>query len=690
MKLRVVAIGLLAAVPVAVIGSVVGLQGLDCPSVSNIRSYKPPEATRVYAMDGSLVADLSPQRRVVVELAEVSPMVSKGFVAVEDRRFYEHDGVDIRGVGRAIARNLTSLSMAEGFSTITMQLVRNVYPEELPFGQKLRRKACEVKLAGDIENALTKPEILKLYVNQIYMGSGLYGVEAASQAYFGRSAKQLTTAQSALIVGLAKNPEGYNPRKHRQRAIQRRNIVLDVMAREGVISAAEASRAKRERLDLAKPVEPAGAASYFVAAIRRELEKRFGEDAEIAGLRVYTGLDPKLQQAASEALVQQIEKIESGNWGRYRHPTPKTAKDTAGGNASPFLQGLVVAMDVRTGEVRALVGGRDFSETQFDRAFQARRQPGSAFKPFVMAAALNAGLPVTARFETTPLVVDEAGAPAWEPSDHVADSVTTLSMRDILAVSSNTGTVRIGQWVGVDRVIQTARALGITTPIPPYPSTFLGAADVVPAEMVAAFATFANGGYRVKPQLISRVENTKGKVLWKPEQRWQQVLDPGVAYLTLSLMEDVVDRGTGAAVRGLGFWQPAAGKTGTTNGAKDNWFVGMTPEIVAGVWIGFDSPKVIQGGASGSRYAVPVWANMMKEAYRGRPSPGPWTPPETLVSLPIDTQSGLAATNNCPPEQVRVEYFVSGTEPHEFCPLHPDNSAERALQKLWRGFRNIF
>ena len=690
MKLRVVAIGLLAAAPLAAIGSLVGLQQVDCPSVANIRSYKPPQATRVYAMDGSLVADLSPQRRVIVELTDISPDVVDGFVAVEDRRFWEHGGIDYRGVGRAIVRDIASLSMKEGFSTITMQLVRNVFPDELPFGAKIRRKACEVKLSRQMEDALTKREILKLYINQVYMGNGLYGVEAASQSYFGKSAKMLTTAESALLVGLVKNPEGYNPRKSPTRAISRRNVVLDVMAREGVITDAAAANAKAQKIALAPPMEPVGSAPYFIAAIRRELKKRFGDGAEVAGLRVFTGLDPDLQRAATKALVAHIEKIESGHWGRYRHPVPDSGSTAAASGASPYLQGMVVALEPRTGVVRALVGGRDFSLTQFDRAFQAKRQPGSAFKPFVMAAALAAGLPITSRFETSSLVVDDAGSPAWEPSDHVADSVGALPLREILAVSSNLGTVRVGQWVGVDRVAETARSLGISTPIPRYPSTFLGAADVIPAEIVAAFAAFGNGGVRVRPNLIERVEDTRGKVLWRAPIAREQVLDPGVAYLTLSMMEDVVDHGTGAVVRSAGFWLPAAGKTGTTNGAKDNWFIGLTPDLVAGVWVGFDDPKVIQAGASGSRFAAPVWAEMMKAAYADRAAPAPWTPPANLVSMPVDMANGLAATANCPPEAVRIEYFMPGTEPHEYCPLHPDNNPNNAIQKLWRGFKNVF
>src|SRR5919108_6064535 len=540
-------------------------QAQQCPSVEALRNYRPPEASRVYAVDGSVITDLSSERRVVVDLNEVPPTVSNGFVAVEDRRFWEHDGVDVRGAARATWRNIASLSFAEGFSTITMQLPRNIFPDQLPRSDKLRRKMCEIRLAGQIEKTLGKRDILKLYVNQVYLGDGKYGVEEAARGYFGKPAKGLTTAEAALLVGLVKNPEGYNPRRHPYRAIQRRNVVLDVMVREKVITAAEAAKAKTEPLRLAPPLEAAGPAPYYVAAVRSELRERFGEDADVKGLRVYTGLDPAVQKAARDALVAQIQKLESGTYGRWRHPKPDSVRlAPAQGSGSPYLQGLVVVLDVRTGEVRGLVGGRDFTHSSYDRALQARRQPGSTFKPIVYAAALQAGLSPAARIETTPVEVGNTLG-AWRPDDLVPDSVTALSVRDALAFSSNNAAVRVGEWAGVDRVIEMARTLGITTPLPAYPAIFLGAAEVIPIEVAAAYATLGNGGHRVTPRLITRVEDARGRVLWRAPEETQYVLDEGVAFLTTSLMQDVVERGTGTAVRRGGFVHPAAGKTGTPN-----------------------------------------------------------------------------------------------------------------------------
>lgn len=681
----------LAAAPVAVAVPFIA-PGRNCPPVAALRDYRPPEASHVYAMDGTLIADLSPQRRTVVELSQVPTLVRDGFVAVEDRRFWQHGGVDMRGVARAVWRDLTSLSFKEGFSTIPMQLARNVFPEALPRAKKLSRKTCEIRLAWQMERELGKREILELYLNQVYLGDGLYGVEAAAQGYFGKPVGKVNVAEAALLVGLVQSPERYNPRKHPDRAIQRRNVVLDVMAREGVISVAEAGAAKASPLELAPPLEVAGSAPYVIAAVRQELRERFGPDADISGLRVHTGIDPKLQRAAREALVEGIEKIESGAYGRYRHPKPgdTATSGTEEGETPSYLQGLAVALDPRTGEIRALVGGRDFGLSQFDRALQARRQPGSAFKPIVYATAIQRGLPVTTRVETTPLVVDNAGAPAWRPSDHISRTVETLSLREALALSSNHAAVRIGQWVGAENVAATGKALGLSTEIPVYPSIFLGAAEVVPVELVAAYATFGNGGYRVRPHLITRVEDDEGKLLWRAPATREKVLDEGVAYLTLSMLRDVVDQGTGTAVRHAGFHYPAAGKTGTTNEAKDAWFIGLTPDLAAGVWLGFDRPATILPNASGGSLAAPIWGRLMARAYKDRAPAGSWTPPATLVATTVDPETGLRATGNCPTDSIRAEYFIPGTEPTEYCPLHPESGLERFFDRLWRGVRSIF
>lgn len=681
MRKGIAVIGVLVAAAAGAGAAMVTPRALDCPSVEGLRTYRPPEATRVFAADGSIVTDLSPQRRVVVPDADIPATVRNGFVAVEDRRFWEHGGIDLRGIGRAVVHDLTTLSLSQGFSTITMQLTRSLYPEELPSSEKsLRRKVCEVYLAGQIEREFNKREILNLYLNQILLAHGIYGVEMASEYYFGKPVKQVTPAEAALLIGLNKNPEGYNPRKNPQRALERRNTVLQVMARERVLAPADAQRWQAEPIRLAPPPEAAGPAPYFVAEVRRELRERFGPDADISGLRVYTGLDPALQQAAQRALVAQIARAEAGKLGKWRHPVmPKNAPTASG--ASPYLQGTVVAVDPHTGEIRALVGGRDFAESQFDRAY-ALRQPGSAFKPIVYATGIGEGrITAESRIETTQ--VTGAG---YTPDDDLPDSVTSVSAREALARSSNAAAVRVGLSVGPQEVIRTARALGISTPIPPYPSIFLGAADVSPLELVGAYAILDNGGVRVTPHLVRRVEDKHGKVLWRAPVSQEQAIDPNVAFITLSMLQDVVNHGTGATIRTAGFEGTAAGKTGTTNEVKDVWFVGMTPGIVAGVWLGFDRPQTILPRGFGGGLAAPVWAGMMNEYYRTHPDAGGWEPPAGVARVMVDTATGLLATPGCPPEQVREDYFVPGTEPTEYGCGGAPNLLGRALQ----GLRRIF
>ena len=330
----------------------------------------------------------------------------------------------------------------------------------------------------------------------------------------------------------------------------------------------------------------------------------------------------------------------------------------------------MIVLNAGSGEIRALVGGRDFTHSSYDRALSARRQPGSAFKPIVYAAAIRDGLTASDRVDTSPIAMPSAGAVTWRPDDLVPDTVTSLSVRDALVLSSNYGAVRVGEWAGTERVVDMARTLGLTTPIPAYPAMFLGAAEVDPAEFAAAYAALGNGGYLVRPTLIRRVEDAFGKVLWRAPAERPQVLDPGVAYIITSMLRDAVDRGTGSAVRRLGFTQPAAGKTGTTNNAHDVWFVGMTPELVGAVWLGFDKPRSILPNAFGGNLAAPVWTEVMKRAYASRTST-PWVPPEQLLAVSIDPHSGNAVGPECPSDTPRIEYYLAGTEPLPGCTNPP-------------------
>jgi penicillin-binding protein 1A len=640
--------------------------GAQCPSVQALRTYTPPQATQVLDRDNRVLANLAPERRVVVPLDRIPAQVSGAFLAVEDKRFYQHHGVDWRRAGGALVRDLRSLSFREGFSTITMQLARNVFPEQLTRAKTLRRKTAEVVLAWQIERAFRKDEILELYLNQIYLGNGLYGVEAAAQGYFGKSVSQLTDAEAATLAAMPKAPSFYDPRRNRDAVLARRNLVLDQMAHAGVIEPGEAEKAKRDSMRLVAPSEAGGAAPYFVAEVRRELVQRLGPDAETRGYRVYTTLDPDLQVTAERELVKQIGNVEAGKLGRFRGPR---CANRQAADASGCLQGLFVAMDPATGDVLALIGGRDYAASQFDRVTQAKRQAGSAFKPIVFAAAIADGVPVT-----TPLLgpdaVDSLGD--YRPADHVSDSAD-VNLRDALRLSSNRAAVVLGNHVGITAVAAEAKNLGLSTPMRPYPSSFIGATEVVPLELVASYSVFATGGALVKPRLIRKVVDTDGQVVYEAPVQRRFVLQPSVAFLTTSLMRDVVDHGTGIGVReSLPYAIPAAGKTGTTDDGADVWFVGVTPDYVAGVWMGFDRPQTILGAASGGGLAAPVWGRVAAEWYRHHPTPTAWVPSPDLQARQIDRRTGKLATPNCPPEDVVTEYFLAGTEPTEACPLHGD------------------
>jgi penicillin-binding protein 1A len=659
--------------------------GEGCPSVEALRDYTPPQATQVMDRTGEVIAQLAPERRTVVPLERIPAHVAGAFLAVEDKRFFQHEGIDYRRVAGAVAADIRTMSFAEGFSTITMQLARNVFPEHLTREKTLRRKLWEVMLAQKIEEAFSKEEILEMYLNQIYLGEGLYGVEAAAQGYFGKPVSELTPPEAAVLAALPKAPSHYNPRDNPEAATSRRNLVLSLMANAGVIDPAEAEAAQAKPLGLVPPIEAKGAAPYFVAAVREELREKFGPGAATAGLRVYTTVDSELQKAAQEALREQLAAIEADDWGNFRGPVCSTGEVE---DASECLQGLFVAIDVQSGDVLSLVGGRDFARSQFNRVTQARRQAGSAFKPFVYATALEAGIPIS-----TPLLGPSAEpyqGDYW-PADHISDTAT-INLREGLRISSNRAAVVLGERVGLGNVVRTARDLGLSTPIEEYPSTVLGAADVIPLELVAAYTAFSNSGVRVAPRLIRRVEDALGRVLWEVPIRKESVLSPEVAYLTTSLMQDVVNRGTGIRVRttgGLPWSVPAAGKTGTTDDAADAWFVGVTPDIAAGVWIGFDQRRQILPGAEGGRLAAPVWGEVLAQYYETHPTPPSWIAPLDLVSARIDRTTGLLATDGCPEELVVEEQFLPGTAPQEHCPLHPEPGIDGWFRRTIRGIGDL-
>jgi penicillin-binding protein 1A len=648
-----------------------------CPSVDVLDEYQPRQTSKLYAADGRFIAELGLERRTLLKINEIPPVLKNAFIATEDKRFYSHKGVDWLRVPGAILVDIRKRNFAEGFSTITMQLARNIFPERLSREKSLVRKLKEIKVARAIEAKYPKDRILELYLNQIPLGNGSFGVETAAQRYFGKSAKDVNLAEAALLAGLPKAPERYNPRRFPDRALQRRSTVLALMRSTGVISEADANLARGYPLELARRSEAGDVAPYFVEWVRQQLENQFGQRLYEQGLKVYTTLDVDLQSAAERALENQMRAIESGRYGAYKHMSFETylsriaERESEGGAAnSPYLQGAFVAMDPRTGAVRALVGGRDFDDSKFNRATQALRQPGSTFKPIVYADAVQNGRSPAYIVDDSPVSVPLAGGGNWTPQNYDGKFEGPIPMRRGLYESRNIVAIKVGMELGEQSVIDMARKFGLTTPIPPYPSINIGAADVYPIELISAYSAFATLGTRTQATPIVRVENSKGDVLWEPQMNRVPVMSSEEAWLMVSMMKDVVRRGTAAGSVGSQFSYPAGGKTGTTNDGADVWFVGYTADLVAGVWMGLDKPQKIKGNAQGGQLAAPAWTAFMREVYRRKPAPPDWPKPDGIVVRQIDPATGLLAGPGC---ASYAEYFIAGTDPIQTCmpPANP-------------------
>jgi penicillin-binding protein 1A len=653
-------------------------RGGQCPPVEALNDYTPRQTSKLYAVDGRFIAELGLERRTLVKLDEIPQHVQQAFVITEDKRFYSHAGVDWRRVFGALARDILARGWDQGFSTITMQLARNVFPERLTREKTLVRKLREAKVARAIEEKYDKKKILELYLNQISLGNGAFGVEVASQRYFGKSVRDLNIAEAATLAALPKAPERYNPRKHPDRAIQRRNTVIELMRENGAISDADASVARAFPLQLANKEEAGDVAPYFVEWIRQQLDEQFGKQLYEQGLKVYTTLDLDMQSAAERALERQLRLIETGKYGTfthesYEHYVARSLAGTEAGENSPYLQGAFIAEDPRNGAIRAMVGGRDFYDSKFNRATQALRQPGSAFKPIVYAAAVQNGRPPSYIVNDSPIVVPLGGGAGkdWAPKNYDGKFLGPMPMRRGLYESRNIVAIRVGMELGEQTVINEARNFGITTPIPPYPSIHIGAADVYPMEMVSAYSAFSNQGIRPTPNAILRVENARQEVLWQQTPARSQVLSPEEAWIMVDMMKDVIRRGTAAgSVWGAGFHLPAGGKTGTTNDGTNVWFIGYTADLLAGVWMGFDRPQKIMNDAQGGRLAAPAWTQFMSEVYRRKPAPPDWPMPPTIITREIDVTTGMLQTPYCPRDLIRTEFYIPGTEPMTECNKH--------------------
>jgi penicillin-binding protein 1A len=652
--------------------------GNSCPSIGELGGYDPNQASKVYAADGRLITDLGLERRTVVPLGEMSPFVKAAFLVTEDKRFYQHHGIDWVRVLGAVKANVFEFRVAEGFSTITMQLARNLWPEDISGRDKsLRRKLREAKVAREIEKKYSKDKIFELYLNQIDLGNRAFGVEAASQRYFGKSVRDLNVAEAATLAAIPKAPTTYNPRRNPNTNIQRRNTVLNLLRDNGLLGAEETERWKAYPLLLSSRSDFSGVAEYFTEYVRQQLDARFGPELYKSGYRIYTTLDLDMQQAAERALEARLEAIENGADGKFAYPTYRDYLDSRAENpddakaTSPYLQGLVVTLEAKTGSIRAMVGGRDFNDSKFNRATQSRRQPGSTFKPIVFAAAIESGYPLSHVMVDDPLSVEiDPTEPPWTPQNYDLEFDGPMTLRRALYLSRNIIAIKLGMEMGEQAVISEATKFGISTRVPPVPSIHIGSADVIPLEMIAAYTTFANLGVRTVPNAILRVEDRSGKIVWQPPVRSVAVLDSAHAWLMTDALRDVVRHGTAVGSVGARINFPAGGKTGTTNDGFDVWFIGFTPDLVTGVWIGFDQPRKIKANAQGGVLAAPAWTAMMREVYERRSPPTAWPRPAGLSALDIDKTTGYKATPFCPKDVHYIESFIPGTEPTGFCPIH--------------------
>ncbi len=700
--------------------------------------------TTLYSADGQILYQFGAEKRIVVGLDQVPKSFLDALISTEDSHFYEHMGIDLRGIARAIITDVIRLKKAQGGSTITQQLARSLFlrPEKT-----IRRKLQEMVLALQIEKSFTKSEILGFYCNQVYMGHGRYGIEAAAEFYFGKPAKELRLEESALLAGLVQRPEAYSPVRSPERAQSRRNHVLDRMVREGKLAREEADAAIARPVVVAKLAEEDNVAPFFVEEVRRYLDAKYGDEALYEeGLEVHTTLDPSMQKAANRAVFEGLRVLDKrqgfrpitqniaaqmGDLASFTHPswikppavgklrygvvtevTKKGATARLGdytarfgaeaidwtrkssltqvlkvGDVAPFLvqsideakkelrlkldqeplvEGALLAIDPANGEIKALIGGYDFNRSEFDRAIQSYRQAGSAFKPFVYAAALDSGYTLADTvFDEPTVFVDPATKDEYQPNNYYRKYYGTTTLREAMEESRNIVAVKLLNQVGYKKTIGLARSMGISSPLLPVPSMALGTMEVSLIDLTTAYSIFPNQGVRVEPHFIRDVADREGKIREEAKPKVTEALRADVAYVMTYLLEGVTESGTGAAAA-KALNRTVAGKTGTTDDLADAWFVGFSPSLVAGVWVGFDQKKTLGEGETGARAALPIWIDFMKEAHGNRP-PEKFTRPANVDYLPIDRRTGLRATveSNCP--NPFLEAFVEGTEPAKPC-----------------------
>ena len=624
-KIVVMLFGLMVLILVVTIGGAVTYYALtiDLPGIDTLKDYRPSIASSVYDDNNELIDDFFLEDRKIVNMAEIPKVVHYAFIAAEDSRFYQHQGFDIQSIFRALFKNFEAGHIVQGGSTITQQVAKLMY---LSHEKKYIRKVKEAILSYKIDKYLTKDEILNLYLNQIYLGHGTYGIESASLGYFGKSAKELTLPEAALLAGLPKAPNTYSPFLYFERAKQRQAYVLSRMVEDKYITRAEMDKAVKARLKL-RDIKPKDkVAAYFVEHIRRYVQEKYGADVLYKeGLSIYTTLNLAAQKAARDALEKGLAELEDRE--KYKRG---------------LVQGALYCMDVKTGAIRAMVGGRDFSKSEFNRATQSRRQAGSAFKPLIYTAAFDKGMNPSTRFVDSPIVFEDPSQEGglWKPKNFDEKFLGPITMRTALVQSRNIVTIKILQEIGIDYAASYAMNMGISSPIARNLSLALGTSGVTLQEIVNAYGVLANGGKKVTPFFIKKIVDRTGNVFEETKVKSEQVIDPRIAFMTSYIMRDVVESGTGRRVKSIG--RPVAGKTGTTNNIRDAWFIGFTPSLIAGVWIGFDQETTLGKNEVGGRAAAPVWLYFMEKVMQRTPVED-FPTPEGIIFVKVDPKTGLAA-----------------------------------------------
>jgi len=615
----------------------------DLPQIRALDSFKPSSVSRIYATDGTLLTELFSEKRDPIPLKEIPFYLKKAIIAIEDKSFYTHSGVDLKGIARAVLKDVRAGKFVEGASTITQQLAKTLFltPEK-----NLVRKIKEAVLAFQMERRYTKDEILNMYLNQIYFGSGAYGVKAAAWIFFRKKVGDLTLPECALISGMPKSPSRYSPLVNPDLAVKRRNIVLGQMKRDGIISEEQFINAKESPLILPERGMPFVRAPYFVSFLKPHLEETVGSSMLYrGGLEIFTTLDVGLQETAEQAVLERMGELAKrmASYGlEYAEP-----------------QCAVVSLDVNTGGILAMVGGKDFSESSFNRAVSAKRQPGSAFKPLVYACAIENGLPQSKLILDTPVKFHRPGKKkSWMPQNFSESYSGEMTLRKALTHSKNVPAVRLIEMLGPSSVIHLAQKLGIESTLMPYLSLALGTSEVNLLELTSAYATFSNRGEYIKPYGVVEIHDGNGRLLYREKPEKKIALSRDAAAVITDMLAGAIKEGTGRKAQVLK--RQVAGKTGTTNSYKDALFVGYSPQVATGVWVGQDDYRTLGKGETGAKSALPVWIDVMEKALSDRPV-AYFDFPDNVVRVSMDPETGKPSAPGMPKAEPAL--FIKGTEP---------------------------